>query len=185
MRDFLKLFLVLGFLSWISFTLNLIEKKNEIVYATNEVTLTNTSIVEKIVPYIITEKLPTDFNKKKEMIQMYLRSLGETEEDITTWDRIINTESRYDVDSKAPTFWSQCSDGRFIELKKYESGGYWQAVCSDYGLETVESGHSAGLLHIIAPTARGNGCNNINWIHEIECGVKIKNTSGFSQWASY
>lgn len=107
--------------------------------------------------------------------------------DSKTLERIISIESGWDFNSKAPTYWSQCSDGRFIELRKYSDGRMWQAKCSDYGLGTIETGYSHGLMHIIEPTRREFKCNEVfkNWMEEVDCASKIINAGGITRWASY
>lgn len=155
---------------------------NEVLEESREVEVT-----EVVRPYLITEKLPDDYNHRKEMILMAFRYYGVDESLIGDVDRIVSGESKYDPNSKAPTYWSQCEDGRFVEIRDYGNGVWWQDTCEHYGLKTIDSGYSSGLLHIIKPTRQEFGCNAIfnNWLEEVECGAKIINSGNINRWATY
>lgn len=188
LNDYLKILKVLVIVVAFAYILMLrqeLEKKpTEIVKAETIIeTVTEVEEKEVVKPYVITEQLPEDFNHRKEMIHMYFRHLGESEENIKVWDHIIEGESKYNPNSKAPTYWSLCSDGSFKELTSGDIR--LQDTCENHGLETVRTGYSEGLLHIIDTTRESHGCNITDWMSELECSVKVKNQSGFEQWATY
>jgi hypothetical protein len=189
-----KLLIIFIFFVMLSYVLELSSKNKVLADALNIPVLVPSEPVReveahdvRVKPFLVTETLPEAYNERKEMVFMYLRYLGESEADLITWDRIIQTESNFNQFSEAPTQWKQCSDGGIIELTQYEGGYWWQDYCENYGLTELRSGTSKGLLHIIAPTWEWLQCEGDinNWMDELKCGVKIKRGAGFSQWASY
>lgn len=146
--------------------------------------------------------LPTELTGTQEenrtYIEKYLKSRGE-ESNLATWAKIIKQESGYDPRSKAPTYWSLCDRAvvvtlwgykqpanRFIELRDYPNG-IWQATCEEYGAQTIRTGYSRGLTHIIEPTWEELGCTGDinNWTDQIDCSLKIRNNRGWNSWSSY
>lgn len=136
------------------------------------------------------------YDSSKAIVLGYLAEVGE---DVATWERIIEKESKFQDKSTAPTFWSKCDRAvqvtlwgylqpanNFIELRDYPNG-IWQATCEELGAVTVESGYSSGLTHIIEPTWREMGCTGdiLNWKDNLNCAIKIKNARGWYQWSSY
>lgn len=135
---------------------------------------------------------------KQKFVNKYLEYRGET--NLATWNKIIEGESKFDYKSVAPTYWHICDRPvnvtlwgvpqgykNFIELRDYEDGRIWQATCEEYGANTVRSGQSKGLTHIIDPTWELHNCTGdiLNWRDHLDCAIKIKNTSGWSQWSTY
>jgi hypothetical protein len=136
-------------------------------------------------------------NPTKIQILAYLHFIGESE-NIDKWGKIIETESKWDVNSKAPTYWSICKHPvtytlwgyrqhptRFIELRDYDAGRVWQATCEELGSETIERGVTGGLVHILSIVWKEVGCNGKmqNWHDELNCAKKIKDTRGWSAWS--
>lgn len=145
---------------------------------------------EKIVPYLITESLPSDYSHKKEMVLMYLRSLGASEDDILVWDKVITHESDYNLDALPPTWVKHCqgANGAYAkELWDYGNGIKWQYECSFEGATEIKQEQSFGLFQILPSTWEGHGCegDQTNWMDQSRCAVKIKNQSGFTQWSTY
>lgn len=153
----------------------------------SDITPLESTIIQPQVDILVEEPVVIEISDEptRENILNYYKYLGESEEDIAIWSHIIEVESKWDANSQAPTKVYQCSDGRFIELKLYEDGVYWQDYCENYGTYSINEMQSGGLLHILPTTAEGHGCNIVDWKSEIQCGIAIKNQSGFTQWASY
>jgi hypothetical protein len=137
---------------------------------------------------------------KSETIRRYLRSKGESEQQINTWLRIINVESGFDEYSTAPTQIHMCDrpvsvtlwgyrqqPNRFVELKDYPNNVYWQATCADYGAVTIDNDVSQGLLHFTKWTWQDMGCmgERTSWMESIDCGIRLRNARGWNQWSSY
>lgn len=133
-----------------------------------------------------------------EALEEYLTFKGE-QENIDTWFRIIEKESKFDPTSQAPTYWSLCDKpvvvtlwgyeqpaNSYIELRDYPNG-IWQATCEEFGAKTMETGYSYGLTHILQSTwdyAECKGDIN-NWMHQIDCSILIRDLQGWDAWSTY
>ncbi|MCS7317525.1 MAG: hypothetical protein NZZ41_04280 [Candidatus Dojkabacteria bacterium] len=143
------------------------------------------------VEFVFVEK-PT-----KEIIIEFLKYIGE-ENNLDKWIKIINRESKFNVDSVAPTYWSLCDQNvyyylwgykqgptRFVELKDYPDGRIWQATCEEFGAKTIKTGRTRGLTHILDTTWEMTQCsgNKNNWQDELICAKKIKDLFGWKHWS--
>lgn len=144
---------------------------------------------------LIPTTLPEDLEGRKHYITKYLESKGE---DVDRWMKIIKGESQFDPNSKAQTYWSLCdrpvsvklwgyqqAANRFIELRDYPNG-IWQATCEEAGASTIRTGNSKGLVHIIETTWEGMACSGdvLNWIDNLECAFKIRDSQGWKAWST-
>lgn len=144
---------------------------------------------------VLPEVLPSDTESRKKYIQDYLQLKGE---DVDRWMKIIKGESGFDPNSKAPTYWSLCDRpvvvtlwgyqqpaNRFIELRDYPNG-IWQATCEESGASTIRTGNSKGLVHIIETTWEEMACSGdvLNWIDNLECAFKIRDSQGWKAWST-
>lgn len=133
----------------------------------------------------------------KLQIQVFLDYIGEGS-NWPKWSTIIETESKWDVNSQAPTYWSICDRpvavrlwnylqpaNTFIELRDYGSGRVWQATCEEYGAKTMRTGRSHGLVHILEITWESAQCTGdpYNWHDELRCAKKIKDLYGWRMWS--
>lgn len=154
--------------------------------------------------YIENISFPVELNlleeeKNKQYIHKFLEFLGESQEDVLIWDKIIKKESKYNPQSKAPTYWSLCDQpislklwglqqpmNRFIELRDYENG-IWQATCEEFGATTIEYGYSQGLTHIIQPTWDSTQCSGFvnDWRDQLICSIKIRDLYGWEAWSTF
>jgi hypothetical protein len=161
-------------------------------------TKANVTENEKIDTVIVkTEKTQKDIEEPTRLqIQVYLDLIGESD-NWSRWEKIISTESKWDVNSQAPTYWSICDRAvtytlwgytqpanNFIELRDYPNG-IWQATCEELGANTLKTGYSHGLTHIITPTWELYRCegNEFNWHDELTCAVRIKNATNWRAWS--
>lgn len=139
--------------------------------------------------------LPGDYENRKTIITKYLELRNE---DVTRWTKIIQGESGFNPDSEAQTYWSLCDRAvvinlwgyeqpanSFIELRDYPNG-IWQATCEEAGANTIRTGVSKGLIHIIEVTWEETGCKGerTNWIDNLECGFKIRDNQGWKAWST-
>lgn len=194
-NDITRLVIAFIFLVLLAYVAYDIRDGDEIIHIVDAEIVENEVIVyeEKIVPYLITEELPKDYNHRKEMVLMYLRSLGESEEDIATWDRIITQESNYDPTIEPPTFVVHCEGGSIAELTDYGNGVMWQYECAMDNLREIKREKSFGIFQILPSTWELAGCegavskagNNQPWIAQADCAIKVRSLQGWKAWAAY
>ena len=145
---------------------------------------------------VIPKNLSGTLEERKNYILSYLKLKGET--DLARWGKIINAESGFDANSKAPTYWSLCDRAvtvtlwgyqqpanSFIELRDYPNG-IWQATCEEFGAITLRTGVSQGLTHIIETTWETYNCSGdiTNWTDQLDCSLKIRNNQGWQAWST-
>lgn len=141
------------------------------------------------------KELPGDYESRKKYVMEYLHLKNE---DTKRWEKIIQAESGFDPQSKAPTYWSLCDRAvsvtlwgyqqpanSFIELRDYPNG-IWQATCEEFGATTLRTGVSGGLTHIIETTWEESNCGGdiSNWVDQLECSFKIRDRQGFQAWST-
>lgn len=151
------------------------------------------------------EKVEVDFNSsdyetKVSMIKERLEYNKVSKSDIKTFLDIFHLESCRNIEAQdcfntqktPPTMVFHCQkpDGSYEAIEIINKGGLnVQAHCSDYGWVRTGSEQSIGLAQILVTTWQGYKCDgairDYDWKQQVDCAVKIKNTSGFSAWSTY
>lgn len=138
------------------------------------------------------------YNEKVEMLEKRLQYIGVAESDIPTYIRIATAESckgkgDYPVDvcmnptRVPPVVVKHCKSnvsGNWYVVEVNSNGG--QAQCRAGDTEGMNE-QSMGIFQILETTWSGHQCtgDRTNWLDQIDCAKKIKETSGFNSWSTY
>lgn len=134
------------------------------------------------------------YQEKINFITERLKFNGVSDTDIKIFTEIATLESCRDrgdhkgcmnPEKTPPVVVKHCKGGNGWYVVEINSVG-GQAQCAAGHVEGRNE-QSFGMFQILETTWEGNQCegNRFDWYSQVDCAVKVKNRSGFSQWSTY